>query len=165
MPGGRPTDYNADIATTICARLAEGEPLTRMCKEDGMPNVVTVYRWMRAHPEFSQEYARAREDQADTLASEILEIADDGARDYTVDDDGREIVDHDHIQRSKLRVDTRKWVACKMMPRRYGESTSLKVGGDPDNQTPITVSTALPIDDIKARAIASAETGNDGSKT
>lgn len=104
----------------ICSRLASGEPLTKICRDDSMPDVTTVYRWMAARDEFRQQYARAREDQADTLADEIIEISDDGTRDtYIVD--GEERTNQDVIARSRLRVDTRKWVASKMKPKKYGE--------------------------------------------
>ncbi len=125
MPGGRPSTYSEDTANLICARLAAGEPLTKICKDADMPDVVTVYRWRMAHPEFSNAYACAREDQADTLASEIIEISDDGSRDYSTDEDGVERVDHDHIQRSKLRVDARKWYASKLAPKKYSDRTEI----------------------------------------
>ncbi|HCE6991259.1 TPA: hypothetical protein NOV39_001187 [Pseudomonas aeruginosa] len=64
---------------------------------------------------------RAREAQADTLAEEILQIADDGSNDTYTDDEGRTHVDYDHISRSKLRVDARKWLASKMAPKKYGD--------------------------------------------
>jgi hypothetical protein len=102
---GRPSEYTPEMAATICARLAEGEPLTRMCKEPDMPNVVTVYRWMAKHEEFCKLYARAREDQADTMADQIIDIADE-----TGDP-------HD----KRVRVDARKWIAAKLKPKRYGD--------------------------------------------
>ena len=66
-------------------------------------------------------YTRAREVQAEIMAEEIIAIADDSAGDITIDEDGREIVNHEAIQRSRLRVDARKWVAAKLLPRKYGD--------------------------------------------
>jgi hypothetical protein len=78
---------------------------------------------------FGERYARAKEIAAHMLAEEIAEIADDGSRDYTVTEDGREIPDHDHINRSKLRVDSRKWLLSKLLPKKYGDKVDLNLGG------------------------------------
>jgi hypothetical protein len=118
---GRPSDYTPEIALTICDRLSDGESLRSICRDEAMPLKITVLKWLAARPEFVTQYARAREDQADTYADEITEIADDGKRDYVKDADGVAIVDHDHIARSRLRVDARKWIAAKLKPRKYGE--------------------------------------------
>lgn len=74
-----------------------------------------------SRPEFSEQYARAREAQADKLAEEALQIADDGRSDTYVDGDGNVKTDTEVIQRSRLRVDTRKWLASKMAPKKYGD--------------------------------------------
>lgn len=126
---GRPSDYNADIAAEVCARLVEGESLRKICKDDDMPAISTVFKWLAAHDEFVEQYALARDSQADTLADEIIDIADDGKRDYTVDEDGHAVVDHDHIARSRLRVDARKWIAAKLKPKKYGDRIHQEVTG------------------------------------
>ncbi len=88
-----------------------------------MPDKATVLRWLgddkRAN--FRDQYVRAREMQADALFDEALAIADDGSGDWTVDKDGKKALDHEHVQRSRLRVDTRKWAAGKLAPKRYGD--------------------------------------------
>lgn len=126
---GRPSDYTPEIAAGICARLVEGESLRSICRDDAMPAIATVFKWLAAHTEFVEQYARARESQADTLADEILEIADDGRRDYAVDADGHAAVDHDHIARSRLRVDARKWIASKLKPKKYGDKIHQELTG------------------------------------
>ena len=68
--------------------------------------------------------ARAREEQADKLLREIIEIADDASGDYVTTSDGKRIVDHENIQRSRLRVDARKWAAARLAPRKYGDHIS-----------------------------------------
>ncbi len=80
-------------------------------------------RWLfdGEHEEFWQQYVHAREAQAEVRADEIIEIADDGSSDFTKDDDGKPIINHEHISRSRLRIDTRKWIAAKLLPKRYGE--------------------------------------------
>ena len=132
---GRPTDYTIDRAIEICARLATGEALTAICRDESMPNVATVYRWIESHDEFRDMYARSREDQADTLADEILEIADDGRNDWMMRataEDGKEagmVLNAEHIQRSRLRVDARKWIAAKLKPKKYGEKIAQEITG------------------------------------
>lgn len=129
---GRPTDYCQEIVLTICDRLSDGESLRSICLDGAMPDKKSVLKWLALYPDFAVQYARAREAQADAFADELTEIADDGSRDYTEVDDGhggkRTVVDHDHIARARLRVDTRKWIASKLKPKKYGER--LELAGD-----------------------------------
>ena len=122
-PPGRPTTYTEAIAASICAAVAEGMSLRKVCAMEGMPALPTLFRWLadEQRAEFREQYARAREAQADLLAEQILEIADDGTNDTYVDDEGNVRLDHDHIARSRLRVDSRKWLAAKMAPKKYGD--------------------------------------------
>ena len=129
MPGGRPSDYSQEVAAAICGRLSCGESLTKICKDEAMPAISTVYKWMMQNKEFSESYARAREEQADTLADEIVSIADDARNDTQVDEDGNRIVDFDHINRAKLRVDARKWVAAKLKPKAWGDKVAHEHSG------------------------------------
>ena len=92
---------------------------------------------MAAREDVSLAIARAREDGLDVIAADCLSIADDGTRDYAPSDDGREIVDHDHIQRSKLRIDTRLKLLAKWDPKRYGDK--LQHSNDPDAPMPAAV--------------------------
>lgn len=138
MAGGRPTDYSTDLANEICARIAEGESLRSICRCEGMPNIRSVMRWLGIHPEFSQQYARAREAQAESMFEEMLEIADDGSNDWMErtgkdGETGDKVVDHEHVSRSKLRVDTRKWMLARMAPKKYGDATNIKLSGDAEN--------------------------------
>jgi hypothetical protein len=126
---GRPSDYTLELAAVICERIADGKSLKSICLSEEMPSKSSVYLWLTAHPEFSDMYARAREDQADTLADEIVDIADDGKRDY-ITADGVKILDHDHISRARLRVDARKWIAAKLKPKKYGDKVETTHRGD-----------------------------------
>jgi hypothetical protein len=124
MPAGRPTDYSDDIVDAICERLADGESLRSICDAEGMPHKATVFRWLRAHEEFRDRYARARETQAETLADEIIDIADDGHNDWmkrNFGEDERWVENGEAIRRSALRIDARKWVAAKLLPKKYGD--------------------------------------------
>jgi len=127
---GRPSDYTAEIAATICDRLAHGESLRTICKGDDMPATSTVCLWLSKHKEFSEQYAHAREAQADYLAEEIIEISDDGTNDWMARRSEAEkgagvetgwVLNGEHVQRSRLRVDARKWYASKLAPKKYGE--------------------------------------------
>ncbi len=73
------------------------------------------------HADFSEQYARARDLQADMLFDEALEIADETLGDWITTEDEKKVLDHEHVQRSRLRVDTRKWAAGKLAPKRYGD--------------------------------------------
>ncbi len=120
---GRPSDYSDKIAAEICRRIAERESLRKICADPEMPDKTTVLRWLAAkeNAEFRTKYAHAREMQADTLFDEALEIADEASEDWTTTETGARVPDHEHVQRSRLRVDTRKWAAGKLAPKRYGD--------------------------------------------
>jgi hypothetical protein len=128
----RPSTFSQSIADAICTRLADGESLRNICLDDNLPNISTVIRWLSDpdRAEFCAQYMRAREAQADKLAEEILQIADDGLNDTYVDEDGKTRTDHDVVARSRLRVDARKWLASKMAPKKYGDK--IAVGGADD---------------------------------
>lgn len=132
---GRPSAYDADVAERILAQLMDGVTLREICRADDMPARSTVQLWAANDIEgFSGRYARAREIQLDEMAEELLEISDDGSNDWMLRkrDDGStdEVVNHEHISRSKLRVDTRKWLLSKLMAAKYGDRTVL--AGDKD---------------------------------
>ena len=124
---GRPSRYTPELAAKICRRLAEGETLRSICRDKGMPDKATILRWLadKKKADFRDQYALAREMQADALFDEALEIADDAVGDWAVDKDGKKTLDHEHVQRSRLRVDTRKWAAGKLAPKRYGDKLDL----------------------------------------
>ncbi len=120
---GRPSLYTKALAAKICRRMAEGESLRAVCRDPAMPDKATVLRWLadKDKAEFRDQYAHARDMRADALFDEALEIADDAAGDWTEDGNGNAVLDHEHVQRSRLRVDTRKWAAGKLAPKRYGD--------------------------------------------
>jgi len=125
---GRPSTFTQEIADKICERIAEGEGLRRIVLDDGMPSEKTVYRWLRENADFRQQYAGAREDQAEHFLDEIMEIADDASRD-TVDTDSGEVANTEWIQRAKLRVDARKWAMSKLAPKKYGDKIGIEHSG------------------------------------
>lgn len=127
MEGG---DYTAELAERICAEIIDGKSVRTICKMEGMPDRATVVRWLRKHEDFKALYDRACIERAEAYAEEIIDIADDGSNDYVPDGDGHMRFDSEHVQRSKLRVDSRKWICAKMKPKKYGEK--LAVGGAED---------------------------------
>lgn len=110
--GGRPTKYTPALGDRICAWIAEGNSARSACEQFGISRD-TLFRWLREHGEFSDQYARAREDQADTIADEVIEIAD------TEDDP----------QKARVRVDARKWAAARMSPRKWGDRQQVEHSG------------------------------------
>jgi hypothetical protein len=106
------------------AYVCAGGHLNGFCKLHGF-SYTGMLEFIHADSSRSEMYARARQERADLLADEIVEIADDGRNDTYVDDEGKVRVDHDVIARSRLRVDARKWVAAKLKPRVYGDKLEL----------------------------------------
>ena len=98
-----------------------------------MPSFVTVYDWINASEEWALRITRARESGADALAEECLSIADNASNDWmdnhNPDDPGYRL-NGDHIQRSKLRIETRLKLLAKWAPKKYGDRTALEVAGD-----------------------------------
>ncbi len=125
----RPSDYNELVADQIVERLSEGLSLRQICDAEDMPARSTVLRWVRDHASFRALYALARELQIDLMADEILDVADDGSNDWMEGRNGEEVVNGEAIARSRLRVDTRKWLLSKLMPKKYGDK--LELAGDP----------------------------------
>lgn len=104
----------------FCERIADGEDLTNIAKEMDVSRA-TVRYWIDGDNERTAMYAHAREERAHKFAEEIIAIADDATGDTITDDDGNVRTDAERVARSKLRVDARKWVAAKLMPKVYGD--------------------------------------------
>lgn len=99
-----------------------------------MPAVATIFNWFRTYPQFLEQYTRAKEEAADAMAEDIIDISDDGTNDWMEDnyDKGRTpgyALNGENIQRSKLRVDTRKWLMAKMKPKVYGDKVDMTTNG------------------------------------
>lgn len=134
----RPSTYGAEICDAICKRIAEGESVRSICSDEEMPSKSTVMNWLREHEEFQVQYARACEARTIFWAEEIIEIADDSGNDFMErkrkDGSIETVPDHENVQRSKLRVDSRKWLMSKLLPKKYGDK--LQHTG-PDGDDPI----------------------------
>lgn len=110
---GRTTIYNDDLGFAICARVANAESVRSICRDPTMPALQTIFRWLREKEDFAKSYAIAKEECAEAMVEDIMEIADDLAGD---------------VQRDKLRVDARKWVAGKLK-RKYSDRVHNEISG------------------------------------
>jgi hypothetical protein len=131
---GRPTLFTPDLAQSVCIALAQGRSLRDVCEDEGMPAESTVRLWAVEDREgFSAQYAKAREIGYHMMADELLEIADNGSNDWmernAEENDGWQL-NGEHIQRSRLRVDARKWMLSKVLPKVYGEKQQHEVSGE-----------------------------------
>jgi hypothetical protein len=129
------------VRDEIIRRVTLGESLITVCREDKwLPSYTTVLKWMRADPDFDMAYKQAVRDRGDVLFEEALSIADDARNDWMARNDPENpgwIANGEHIQRSRLRVDTRKWAAAKLNPAKYGDK--LAVEGSPDKPVVVAV--------------------------
>lgn len=132
LAAGRPTSFSERVSEEICDLIIEGWSVRQIGARDDMPAECTIYRWLARHEDFREKYARAKELQADRFGEEILEIADDGTNDWMERqqrDETIRVVDHEHINRSRLRVDARKWLMSKLAPKKYGDKLDVAHSG------------------------------------
>lgn len=129
-PKGSGSLYTEALAQAICERLAQGESLSSICRDEGMPPASTVRQWERDREDFATVSQRARELGCHALADECLEIADDSRNDFMdaraeEGDEQAGKFNGEHVQRSRLRIDTRMRLLGKWLPKVYGERTEL----------------------------------------
>lgn len=127
-PIGRPSSFTQTVADAICLRIALGESLRKICDDADMPHQATVFRWLEAQPPFREQYARARDLQADTKFDEVGDISDAA----TPED----------AQVARLRIDARKWQSAKLAPKRYGDATNVRVSNPEGGPVEMAVVTA-----------------------
>ncbi len=131
-PVGRPTDYTQELADKLCAEIAMGYSVRTICSKEGMPAVTTFFRWIKEKPDFRLQYAYATEERTEAMSEDILDIADDGSNDLMTIQKGNteyEIENKEVTNRSRLRVDTRKWLMSKMKPKKYGDKIDHTTNG------------------------------------
>lgn len=129
---GRPSEYTPERGVDFCTRIASGRSMRSVCKDEDMPESATIFRWIAAYPDFQRQYAHACDERAELMAEETLEIADEASQDWINTPDGPRL-NTEHVQRSRLRVDTRKWYLSKVMPRKYGDKVDMNHGVQADN--------------------------------
>lgn len=109
------------IFNEICDKIQTGRSLRSVIKDKGMPDVSTFYVWLKEDQEKSKHYAYSTEMRAETIFEDILSIADENENDTILNENGVEVTNHDVINRARLRIDARKWMLSKMIPRKYGD--------------------------------------------
>lgn len=125
---GRPTRYSAAIGQEICDAIASSSKGTkRLCEDNShWPCQDTLFTWLKKYPEFSEQYAQAKICQIELLVDEILEISDDASQDQYVNELGVLVPNSPAINRARLKVDTRKWLASKLVPKVYGNKIDIE---------------------------------------
>lgn len=118
MKVGRPSSYTPEIGNEICERIACGEALKGIVRDEAMPSERTVFRWLSTNDAFRQQYTRAREAQADADADAVSDIA------------ARVLSGEIDPQAARAAVDALKWSAGKRNPKRYGDKTAVEHSGN-----------------------------------
>ena len=132
-PVGRPTTYTPELTDKICALLAEGKSVRYIADLDGMPASSTIFQWLRKVPEFTEQYEKAKEESADALVAEMLDIASEMPMIYEPTGENGALVatkiDSAGVARNRLRVDVIKWQASKLKAKKYGDKAVLEHTG------------------------------------
>ncbi len=118
--------YNQDVADLICKCIATSTlSVRKLTKKEGIPSSETIYTWLNENEAFARQYARAKLAQAELLIDEIIEISDDDSRDLIDGEFGLK-PNTAAIQRDKLKADNRKWIASKLLPKKYGNNLTFE---------------------------------------
>lgn len=128
-----------DIFNYVCLEIEKGRALRNVLKDDNMPSTSTFYQWLDNNEDKAKQYARATEVRAEIIFDDIINIADQNENDTYINDEGKEVVNNDVIQRSRLRIDARKWVLSKLNPKKYGDKTDITTGGDKIQTIPTSI--------------------------
>lgn len=134
-------NQKTEIINTICDRISKGESLRSVLRSENMPSLSNFFAWIDNNKDFQNQYARATELRAETIFEDILNISDSTDNDIIELPDGSKVTNHHAINRDRLRVDSRKWMLAKMMPKKYGEKLDIDhtTKGNEINQTPVFV--------------------------
>lgn len=131
-------EWNRPVVMAIlCAKLAVSNRSVPALLAEGfqgntMPSFFAIKEWLTEDEALATQYARAKQEQAEYLAEELLEIADDGSNDWMLSNAQNNpgwVANGEHLQRSKLRVDTRKWLMSKLLPKKYGDKQEVEHKG------------------------------------
>ena len=134
------TDKDKDnIFEYVCQEIEKGRALRNVLKDENMPSTSTFYQWLDNDEVKAKQYARATEVRADIIFDDILAIADENTNDTSINENGIEVVNNDVIQRSRLRIDARKWVLSKLNPKKFGDKTDITSGGEKITNAPTSI--------------------------
>lgn len=114
----KPTEFSDELWLVICDRLSDGQSLRKICEDPEMPSKTSVFRWLRDNKKLSDQYARAKEESADSFAEDMLEIAREA-----------DVKNGNAVQRARLEIDTMKWLMSKQKPKKYGDKLDLTSDG------------------------------------
>ena len=147
---GRPSKYTDKLADKICQMIAQGQSVRSICAKKDMISMQTFFRWLRENDKFREQYAQACKERSYAQAEEIIDIADNATNDYMekLEGDGY-IFNSENVQRSRLRIDTRKWLMSKMNPKVYGDKLDMTTNG---NDIGVTLSASQAEQLLNARA-------------
>ena len=130
MLNGKDWDRQA-VMDIVCQRISTSSKSVSTILKDGydglnLPVTSVVMLWLINDKVLSEQYARAKEAQTEYMADEMMDIADDARNDYmTNHKDGGYLLNGENVQRTKLRLETRKWLMGKLKPKKYGDKVSL----------------------------------------
>jgi hypothetical protein len=133
---GRPTKYSKQLADEICRLISEGKSIATICKRDDMPSRDTVHAWIKDKPDFSYNYAQAKDEGAEAFVDQIIDIADEMPR-MIENKNGELVVDSAWVTWQNNRVHARKWIAVKLLPRKYGDKMDVTSQGEKLQIAPI----------------------------
>ena len=119
-----------NIFEYVCQEIEKGRALRNVLKDENMPSTSTFYQWLDNDEVKAKQYARATEVRADIIFDDILAIADENTNDTSINENGIEVVNNDVIQRSRLRIDARKWVLSKLNPKKFGDKIQTEHSGE-----------------------------------
>lgn len=121
--GAPPYPWTRELEEEICDAIAtDSKGIRNLCKlNPHWPDRSTIFRHLAKSKSFGDLYARSKRAQVELMVDEMVEVADDNSSDVTFDKKKGSVIDHEHINRARLRIDTRKWIACKLIPRVYGD--------------------------------------------
>jgi hypothetical protein len=127
----RPRVYSKEVADTLLDRMANGETPTEVCRDPAMPSWVVMCRWRRQNEDFDKRYRIAHESCVEYLVSDVVNISDNAVNDYVdrINPRGKttRVFDREHFERSRLRVESRKWMAAKILRWTYGDKSEVEV--------------------------------------
>lgn len=144
MPGGRPSMYSKELMEDICHMVATTSMgLTQLAERyDHFPCATIMYEWLGKHDEFADMYAKAKRQQISVYMDEITKISDDRSNDY-IDTERGTVGNAAAVARDRLRVDTRKWLACKLVPKVFGDKSTVEIKTDLSAMTPLEIAEAV----------------------
>ena len=131
------------ISEKVFSLMETGLPCGKSCFKAGVPKS-TFLGWVKPEGKLADQYASAREAMIHAIAEEVLQISDSEPV-TIVDQHGISRYDSAAVQHQRLRVDSRKWLLSKMMPKVYGDKTTQEVTGA--NGGPLTI-TALDLKNL-----------------